>query len=102
MSAITICDKDIADTVTLKGGSKPKDDGRMKIDEAEKVQEDIRIELKELDQNVLEGNVTRRGECTSTNVGKWKRKERRIQVQNTKEHEQKENVVVNGNKRILQ
>lgn len=38
----------------------------------------------------------------STNVGKWKRNERRIQVQNTKGHEQKENVMVNGNKRILQ
>lgn len=42
----------------------------MEIDEAEKVQEDIRIELKGLDQNVLEGNVTRMGEGMSTNVGK--------------------------------
>lgn len=40
--------------------SKLKDDGRMEMEETEKAQE-VRIGLKEVDQNVMEGNNIKRG-----------------------------------------
>lgn len=48
--------------------SKLKDNDRMEMDETEKAQEEVRIGLKEVDQNVMEGNNIRR---RRTRIQQW-------------------------------